>query len=62
MKLNIRIALLRKLQIDPRWRQVGEMTTAIYRQIVGTFALEFFELLIVFAFHPAHGMYIDRLV
>ncbi len=56
------MTFLRQTQVDHGRGYVGEVVTAIQRQVQLVLALELFELLDVSPFHPAGGRDVDRLV
>ena len=52
-ELNVRITFLRQVQVDHRWRDIGQVIAAIQRQLNFILTLEFFEFLHVRTYQPS---------
>ena len=61
-ELNVWITFLRQVQVDHRWRDIGQVVAAIKRQLNFVLTLKFFEFLHVRTLNPARGRHVDRFV
>ncbi len=52
-EFNVRPALFHQGQVNPRWREVGQVTAAVHCQVFHRFDFKLFELLLVRAIDPA---------
>ncbi len=61
-EFHIRPALFHQRQVDPSRGQVGQVTTAVDREVFHGLDLELFQLLLIAAVDPARGVHGDRLI